>query len=265
MDIFVSLGNYNFSDLTFEKSENDLIIKNKGTKIEGIQSTTNFFVSGNNYIGVQAKDDNGELKTYSFKKDIKILFDINNNDENIIGTKYNDIINLTDLNNNAEINAGFGDDIIISNNKSNTFLINKNSGNDVIKNITGNDTVKFTDINFEDLKFSTVENNLIISFQTGSVILENIIQNNNLEIIPDFKINDTKIENLYINNYFSASDFAKGKLTLKNNKNDCKIIASDYVSKSKGVTIQGLEGNNYILGSNYNDKIVLKDGNNKIL
>ena len=263
MDIIFDLGDYHFTDLKFEKSGNDLIIKNKEEEIKKLNYTKNFFI--NNYTAkIQAKDEKENLKIYTFKNDIKIILDINNNEENIIGTEYNDIIDLTNVNNSAEIDSNLGDDIIISNNKINTFLINKNSGNDTIKNITENDTIKFNDINFEDLEFSTNENNLTVNYQTGSIVLENVIQDNEFEIKPKFKINDTEIENLYINNCFNSSDFIKGKLILKNNKNNCKIIASDYVSKTKGVTIQGFEGNSYILGSNYNDKILLKNGNNNI-
>ena len=168
------LGGYKFSELTFTKSDNDLVIS---TPDSGTVTVTGFFTNASKIDKIIAFNEEGVKTEYSLHEDARLSI---SNVNDYVGTDYNEEIHLTngDVNevddvlngsgytSNADgvyyaitayANAGDGDDVIYG----------TNGGRDWINGGAGNDTI-YQGSKYHDMISGGVDDDLIVGNSSNS-------------------------------------------------------------------------------------------------
>ena len=151
-------------------------------------------------------------------------------DEEITGGNGNDMITTGDGYNDVAGNKG--NDTITGGYENDTYYYNLHDGFDTITDPDGKDKIIFGEgISSDDIVLSRNENNLIIRFKNDDSC--------GIQINKFFENNNYKIEQLKFNDGTS-------------------------LSLTKGLTLQGTNGNDTINGTSYDDTIIGSDGNDVI-
>ena len=193
------------------------------------------------------------------------LINVTMTSENYEGSWLNE--NITGTKNNDTINGGKGNDIITGGKGADTFVFNGAFGADLITDAFGGDIVKFSDIELANRNIEKSGDDLVILTDDGnSVTVANYFKSETRATI-----NDINGEYKIADEVKGAEDFEKakgGKIVVKNDDSDMDINASRYISETaKGITFTNNSkvANNTVTGSDFNDAVTLKGGNNNIV
>ena len=193
------------------------------------------------------------------------LINVTMTSENYEGSWLNE--NITGTKNNDTINGGKGNDIITGGEGADTFVFNGAFGADLITDAFGGDIVKFSDIELANRNIEKSGDDLVILTDDGnSVTVANYFKSETRATI-----NDINGEYKIADEVKGAEDFEKakgGKIVVKNDDSDMDINASRYISETaKGITFTNNSkvANNTVTGSDFNDAVTLKGGNNNIV
>ena len=149
---------------------------------------------------------------------------------------------------NDSIYGGYGNDRLYGDAGMNTMYFNETDydGHDTVYSGYGYDILNFKDLNFNDLKFSKVGNDLVISYQNGG------------------RDNSVNIFNYFINKYSSVKEIVTddGTNSILNNNNI--HIDINAINPMRNNTIIGTFLNDKIVGGNMNDIIIAGEGNDYI-
>ena len=278
---------------SYTKSKNDLII-NYATNLQEDDNATvkisGFFTSKNNFI---LKDGTNSL---NLKEDIAIYMEGNKEKKTkITGSVYNDSIVAYDYNDtlnggkgNDTISGGKGNDAISGGAGDNVINYNKHVDAEGKVTYDGYDTITLTKnenliINLngftatDKLDFNIVKGNLIISTIDTTTGLKTDILNLKSFGTKDvttangsvlLKFNGNQI-NLRTDAYFAPyTNFTAKKYSYTGNWHSEYIFADTLnyasVSKNRGAKINAGAGNDFIVGSFFNDTINGGDGNDTI-
>lgn len=285
---------YSFSELTFTKNDNDLVIsvgENNSVTIAG------FYTSATFVDKIVALDSEGREKEFSIKDDAVINVSVS---EDYEGTSYSE--NITITGSGLSVNGDDGDDIITSGSGNDTLIGNKGDdtivitggennllftepdfGNDTVISSTINDSLTFaltgtsgaegylrSEIDFKLVQNSEGKNDLVITaqkstpgFDVNTVTLKNYSGNSAHYV---YAINDSgSIEQYDINEQIPVErDYAidtRKKIITGTDYHD--IITGDNTSlKGKAKTIYGLAGDDIITAGKGNDKLYGGSGTN---
>lgn len=212
----------------------------------------------------------------NIKKNKGIIFDGKQGSDSLVGTDYNDI--FKGGNGNDEITGGKGADTITGGTGKNIINYTKGDGNDIINLTKGenftlslNGVTDIDNINFEfinknkDLKIYTDRKNSKEFIILKNIVAKNITNNG----ITKKKIIDTSSVEVLING--KTYDLRECLYSINAKKNytgswlNEKIDASNYIAfdkngnqlfnNKKGLKLKGNNGNDVIIGSQYNDTI----------
>ena len=147
------------ADLTFIKKENDLIINYSDN--DNI-TLDNYFATEHSVKNVTTESGTTSLDTLLVNN---VVIQGTESNETINGTNYNDTI--YGGNGNKIINAGTGDDLINIGYDNNIIKFSNGDGNDTINNSSINSTLWFTDSQFNELKYSVNNYDLIITYNNN--------------------------------------------------------------------------------------------------
>ncbi|MBQ9244930.1 hypothetical protein IJ182_01540 [bacterium] len=269
------MGEQNYA---YSKSGNDLIIDYaKDISQEGMSSIrlANYFNSKNAYI-LYAGGEQIDLQYASVYFEGK-----QEKKNNITGSKQNDIIFGGTLNDTIksgkgddEIFAGTGNDVITGGTGFNRLYYSLGDGSDTI-NLTKNenlDIVLSGDIDRELLSYKISKNDLIIQYGDDKLFtLKNFGTKDVTGALGSVNLyhDNDYILNLRMDRYLPEfNSFSSKKTSYTGTWHSETIDASGYVKaaiqNSKGVTINGGAGNDFIIGSNYNDTLNGGSGNDEI-
>ncbi|OLA79645.1 MAG: hypothetical protein BHW57_06150 [Azospirillum sp. 47_25] len=241
-----------FSDLTFRREGNSLIITLFGDITQGITIKEHF---NSNYSIEYLEFADGSIKNLT---EMGFAFQQTDGHDNITGTIYNDIIygnggndTISGGNGNDTLVGGKGNDSLKGEVGDDTYIWNSGDGFDTITEASGTDKIVFGEgISFENLTFERDGNNL------------NIYVNNN------------KNQGIQIYNYFYSSsyhvetlEFTDGTVknltemgfTFQQSDQDDNITGTGYDD-----AIYGNGGNDTISGGNGNDILVGGKGNDSL-
>ena len=183
----IYFGDTSFENLTFDKSDKDLIIKytaNDSIKIENAFNDASKLL-----LDAVIKEQNDSETNL---KDFRI---------NYTGTGGDDTIDLSESNVYFTINAGKGNDSITGSG-GNIITFQTNDGNDIYKCLnTGNDTLYFTDAEKDDITLVKSDKDLIIKYNTNdNVKIENAFDDD-YKLVANAMIKDKNNELITIKEF----------------------------------------------------------------
>ena len=252
------------TELTYEKSERDLVITNNTQKI-----------TLKNYFSKNGKSVSSSVKTikYGTGENTQII-DLNttvsyigvlapNKKGKVTGTAFNDTIDMHDQTRKLTVNAGAGDDTIISGKGNdtitggkgtNTFIYNEGSGSDTVRLTKGEKLViKYvsdTDLGRDDFIIKESGKNV--------VIIRTYKDTQGIEKTDKITIKNMTKNNLAQSVIFEAGTNADSTAQIFDIKNDLYDINA---TKKK---INGTNLNERIFGTSGNDKIKAGGGDDVI-
>ena len=223
-----------FSDLTFRREGNSLIITLFGDITQGITIKEHF---NSNYSIEYLEFADGSIKNLT---EMGFAFQQTDGHDNITGTIYNDIIygnggndTISGGNGNDILVGGKGNDSLKGEVGDDTYIWNSGDGFDTITEASGTDKIAFGEgISFENLTFERDGNSLNIY------------------------VNNDKTQGIQIYNYFYSSSY---------NVETLEFADGSTVNLTQiGLTFNQHDGSENISGTNYDDIIYAEGGDDTI-
>ena len=223
-----------FSDLTFRREGNSLIITLFGDITQGITIKEHF---NSNYSIEYLEFADGSIKNLT---EMGFAFQQTDGHDNITGTIYNDIIygnggndTISGGNGNDILVGGKGNDSLKGEAGDDTYIWNSGDGFDTITEASGTDKIAFGEgISFENLTFERDGNSLNIY------------------------VNNDKTQGIQIYNYFYSSSY---------NVETLEFADGSTVNLTQiGLTFNQHDGSENISGTNYDDIIYAEGGDDTI-
>ncbi|NUE79808.1 hypothetical protein GYX91_00815 [Snodgrassella sp. ESL0304] len=268
----IQFTDVNSDEVKFRKDNYDLIIYgyNEGDSIR----VTDFFYSDTyaieNFVFKDKSFTLDDLRkegmvlygttgddTITLKNGRAIIYGGDGNDTITTGNS-NDVLNGGDGDDSLYayggddlLDGGAGNDYLVGGEGNDTYVFAKGHGQDKIYDIKGTDTIQFTDVNSDEVKFRKDKDDLIIYGYTEGDSIR----------ITDFFYNDTyAIENfVFKDNSFTLDDLrTKGMVLYGTTGNDTITL------KNGRAIIYGGDGNDTITTGNSNDVLNGGDGDDSL-
>ncbi len=264
-------------NIIFTQDNNDLVITFNGSENNSIR-IGNYFASDDNKIELFKFSDGTVIDNISSYLDSQveniqngsIVMDSNqtnatltgNGDASVLGNLEDNVI-VGNSGNNVYAASGGDDTITDIQGGNDTYLYNLKSGNDVIIDLGGIDTIKFgTDITADMLKFERFNNNLLISFrddwQEGSLTINNYFLND-----------DYKIERFVFKDGTVLTDLSDRITCCSPSENytmeENSIIDTVRMAGNDNISVVGNSADNKIYGNSGNNTFEGKGGNDTFI
>ena len=226
----------NYSDVRFRRENDDLIM---------------FGYHGNDQITIRNfyYDDYYQIENFQFADRTLSLEDMRREGINFVGTEGDD--ELTDAHDENEVSfftGGKGNDVLDGSYGADTYIFAKGHGQDVITEYDTyqsgkQDTLRFTDVNYADVRFRRENDDLILFGYHG-----------------DDRIT---IRNFYNNDYYQIENFQFADRTLS--LAELKTIGMPLMGTDGDDEIQDWDSNAVIHGGDGNDRIYAHDGDDTLI
>ncbi len=267
LQFFKGESGYEFKDLIFTKSGDDLSISNSHNTVGAKASSLlikDFFKTAKVDKLIAANSQKIET-TYSILKDAVI--DVGTiSGKSFTGTSYNESITMGSA--DAEFTMGASNNTInYSLSSMGNSTINLTKGENLNLKFASTDDISSmtytVDDTTKDLTLSVGSKNIIIkSYMSGKTGAN--VQINGKDMY-DWKSISDSLSSLSKDSTYDAEEAADKKGILKGSDMSDYFDVEDYVSDTvRGVTITSGAGDDTVKGSNYNDTVRIKSGNNDI-
>ena len=241
-----------FSDLTFRREGNSLIITLFGDITQGITIKEHF---NSNYSIEYLEFADGSIKNLT---EMGFTFQQTDGHDNITGTTYNDIIygnggndTISGGNGNDTLVGGKGNDSLKGEVGDDIYIWNSEDGFDTITEASGTDKIVFgKGISFENLTFERDGNNLNIYVNNN--------KNQGIQIYNYFYSSSYNVETLEFTDG-TVKNLTEMGFTFQQSDQDDNITGTGYDD-----AIYGNGGNDTISAGNGNDILVGGTGNDKL-
>ena len=241
-----------FSDLTFRREGNSLIITLFGDITQGITIKEHF---NSNYSIEYLEFADGSIKNLT---EMGFTFQQTDGHDNITGTTYNDIIygnggndTISGGNGNDTLVGGKGNDSLKGEVGDDIYIWNSEDGFDTITEASGTDKIVFGEgISFENLTFERDGNNLNIYVNNN--------KNQGIQIYNYFYSSSYNVETLEFTDG-TVKNLTEMGFTFQQSDQDDNITGTGYDD-----AIYGNGGNDTISAGNGNDILVGGTGNDKL-
>ena len=226
----------NYNNVRFRRENNDLIL---------------FGYHGNDQITIQNfyNNDYYQIENFQFADRTLSLEDMRREGINFVGTEGDD--ELTDAHDENEVSfftGGKGNDVLDGSYGADTYIFAKGHGQDVISEYDTyqsgkQDTLRFTDVNYNDVRFRRENNDLILFGYHG-----------------DDRIT---IRSFYNNDYYQIENFQFADRTLS--LDELKTIGIPLMGTDGDDEIQDWDSNAVIHSGDGNDRIYAHDGDDTLI
>ena len=226
----------NYNDVRFRRENNDLIL---------------FGYHGNDRITIQNfyNNDYYQIENFQFADRALSLEDMRREGINFVGTEGDD--ELTDAHDENEVSfftGGKGNDVLDGSYGADTYIFAKGHGQDVITEYDTyqsgkQDTLRFTDVNYNDVRFRRENDDLILFGYHGN--------------------DRITIRNFYYDDYYQIENFQFADRTLS--LAELKTIGMPLMGTDGDDEIQDWDSNAVIHGGDGNDRIYAHDGDDTLI
>ena len=226
----------NYNDVRFRRENNDLIL---------------FGYHGNDRITIQNfyNNDYYQIENFQFADRTLSLEDMRREGINFVGTEEDD--ELTDAHDENEVSfftGGKGNDVLDGSYGADTYIFAKGHGQDVITEYDiyqsgKQDTLRFTDVNYNDVRFRRENDDLILFGYHGN--------------------DRITIRNFYYDDYYQIENFQFADRTLS--LSELKTIGMPLMGTHGDDEIQDWDSNAVIHGGDGNDRIYAHDGDDTLI
>ena len=226
----------NYNDVRFRRENNDLIL---------------FGYHGNDQITIQNfyNNDYYQIENFQFADRTLSLEDMRREGINFVGTEGDD--ELTDAHDENEVSfftGGKGNDVLDGSYGADTYIFAKGHGQDVISEYDTyqsgkQDTLRFTDVNYTDVRFRRENDDLILFGYHGN--------------------DRITIQNFYYDDYYQIENFQFADRTLS--LAELKTIGMPLMGTHGDDEIQDWDSNAVIHGGDGNDRIYAHDGDDTLI
>ena len=226
----------NYNDVRFRRENDDLIL---------------FGYHGNDRITIQNfyNNDYYQIENFQFADRTLSLEDMRREGINFVGTEGDD--ELTDAHDENEVSfftGGKGNDVLDGSYGADTYIFAKGHGQDVISEYDTyqsgkQDTLRFTDVNYNDVRFRRENDDLILFGYHGN--------------------DRITIQNFYNNDYYQIENFQFADRTLS--LSELKTIGMPLMGTHGDDEIQDWDSNAVIHGGDGNDRIYARDGDDTLI
>ena len=226
----------NYNDVRFRRENNDLIL---------------FGYHGNDQITIQNfyNNDYYQIENFQFADRTLSLEDMRREGINFVGTEGDD--ELTDAHDENEVSfftGGKGNDVLDGSYGADTYIFAKGHGQDVISEYDTyqsgkQDTLRFTDVNYNDVRFRRENDDLILFGYHGN--------------------DRITIRNFYYDDYYQIENFQFADRTLS--LAELKTIGMPLMGTDGDDEIQDWDSNAVIHGGDGNDRIYAHDGDDTLI
>ena len=226
----------NYNDVRFRRENNDLIL---------------FGYHGNDRITIQNfyNNDYYQIENFQFADRTLSLEDMRREGINFVGTEGDD--ELTDAHDENEVSfftGGKGNDVLDGSYGADTYIFAKGHGQDVISEYDTyqsgkQDTLRFTDVNYTDVRFRRENDDLILFGYHGN--------------------DRITIRNFYYDDYYQIENFQFADRTLS--LAELKTIGIPLMGTDGDDEIQDWDSNAVIHGGDGNDRIYAHDGDDTLI
>ena len=226
----------NYNDVRFRRENDDLIL---------------FGYHGNDRITIQNfyNNDYYQIENFQFADRTLSLEDMRREGINFVGTEGDD--ELTDAHDENEVSfftGGKGNDVLDGSYGADTYIFAKGHGQDVISEYDTyqsgkQDTLRFTDVNYNDVRFRRENDDLILFGYHGN--------------------DRITIRNFYYDDYYQIENFQFADRTLS--LSELKTIGMPLMGTHGDDEIQDWDSNAVIHGGDGNDRIYARDGDDTLI
>ena len=226
----------NYNDVRFRRENNDLIL---------------FGYHGNDQITIRNfyNNDYYQIENFQFADRTLSLEDMRREGINFVGTVGDD--ELTDAHDENEVSfftGGKGNDVLDGSYGADTYIFAKGHGQDVITEYDTyqsgkQDTLRFTDVNYNDVRFRRENDDLILFGYHGN--------------------DRITIRSFYNNDYYQIENFQFADRTLS--LAELKTIGMPLMGTHGDDEIQDWDSNAVIHGGDGNDRIYAHDGDDTLI
>ena len=226
----------NYNDVRFRRENDDLIL---------------FGYHGNDRITIQNfyNNDYYQIENFQFADRTLSLEDMRREGINFVGTEEDD--ELTDAHDENEVSfftGGKGNDVLDGSYGADTYIFAKGHGQDVISEYDTyqsgkQDTLRFTDVNYTDVRFRRENDDLILFGYHGN--------------------DRITIRNFYYDDYYQIENFQFADRTLS--LAELKTIGMPLMGTDGDDEIQDWDSNAVIHGGDGNDRIYAHDGDDTLI
>ena len=226
----------NYNDVRFRRENDDLIL---------------FGYHGNDRITIRNfyNNDYYQIENFQFADRTLSLEDMRREGINFVGTEEDD--ELTDAHDENEVSfftGGKGNDVLDGSYGADTYIFAKGHGQDVISEYDTyqsgkQDTLRFTDVNYTDVRFRRENDDLILFGYHGN--------------------DRITIRNFYYDDYYQIENFQFADRTLS--LAELKTIGMPLMGTDGDDEIQDWDSNAVIHGGDGNDRIYAHDGDDTLI
>ena len=226
----------NYNDVRFRRENDDLIL---------------FGYHGNDQITIRSfyNNDYYQIENFQFADRTLSLEDMRREGINFVGTEGDD--ELTDAHDENEVSfftGGKGNDVLDGSYGADTYIFAKGHGQDVISEYDTyqsgkQDTLRFTDVNYNDVRFRRENDDLILFGYHGN--------------------DRITIRNFYYDDYYQIENFQFADRTLS--LAELKMIGIPLMGTDGDDEIQDWDSNAVIHGGDGNDRIYAHDGDDTLI
>ena len=226
----------NYNDVRFRRENDDLIL---------------FGYHGNDRITIQNfyNNDYYQIENFQFADRTLSLEDMRREGINFVGTEGDD--ELTDAHDENEVSfftGGKGNDVLDGSYGADTYIFAKGHGQDIISEYDTyqsgkQDTLRFTDVNYNDVRFRRENDDLILFGYHGN--------------------DRITIRNFYYDDYYQIENFQFADRTLS--LSELKTIGMPLMGTHGDDEIQDWDSNAVIHGGDGNDRIYARDGDDTLI
>ena len=226
----------NYNDVRFRRENDDLIL---------------FGYHGNDRITIRNfyYNDYYQIENFQFADRTLSLEDMRREGINFVGTEEDD--ELTDAHDENEVSfftGGKGNDVLDGSYGADTYIFAKGHGQDVISEYDTyqsgkQDTLRFTDVNYNDVRFRRENDDLILFGYHGN--------------------DRITIRNFYYDDYYQIENFQFADRTLS--LAELKTIGMPLMGTDGDDEIQDWDSNAVIHGGDGNDRIYAHDGDDTLI
>ena len=226
----------NYNDVRFRRENDDLIL---------------FGYHGNDRITIRNfyYNDYYQIENFQFADRTLSLEDMRREGINFVGTEGDD--ELTDAHDENEVSfftGGKGNDVLDGSYGADTYIFAKGHGQDVISEYDTyqsgkQDTLRFTDVNYNDVRFRRENDDLILFGYHGN--------------------DRITIRNFYYDDYYQIENFQFADRTLS--LAELKTIGMPLMGTDGDDEIQDWDSNAVIHGGDGNDRIYAHDGDDTLI
>ena len=226
----------NYNDVRFRRENDDLIL---------------FGYHGNDRITIRNfySNDYYQIENFQFADRTLSLEDMRREGINFVGTEGDD--ELTDAHDENEVSfftGGKGNDVLDGSYGADTYIFAKGHGQDVITEYDTyqsgkQDTLRFTDVNYNDVRFRRENDDLILFGYHGN--------------------DRITIRNFYYDDYYQIENFQFADRTLS--LAELKTIGIPLMGTHGDDEIQDWDSNAVIHGGDGNDRIYARDGDDTLI